>query len=658
MFLAPTDLPRLQLCEVCSSIFSIHVDSSTGKGDPQLIWDGEDHEYSRIRGEIEQEAASGCVFCESVFGDRRYISNEALESGNDHTPLFILETLREYEVENQRRPPWFPPLDETLRIRISYDKVGGILYIAYESIAPSDPASSMVRKGDIMMPPGNPEILKKARGWMDDCITKHPTCRHGGSFRLPRRLIQISSLGEPLWAKMWETNGVNGLYCALSYCWGGDQEHKTIMSCYEQYKEAMPYSKLPKTITDAFHVARTMGMMYIWIDAFCIIQDDRADKEREMSQMMSIYQKALFTISAASASSVTEGFLRAPTDPCGISRLGPYYHPLQVGKDQTGSVMVMPVISDPEPLNRRGWSLQESLLTPRLLIFTDHMTVWKCNEGFQPKCYVPRSNSRIILESPSMNSSDYWRGWQYGKRSLSESRDRLPAISAVAQALNPLFKGDYYAGLWERHLVHELLWYLVPESRHPSFKPALGPSWSWVSIKRRSSISFFSGMAIRAEVIFCETTLVSESNPYGEVSKGVLLIRGYIQPVGIIRRNTPECLFDKYGQQYDGSRVDYDEIPSTPKLHTSAHENDDEHKPMEEAWCLVLTDDPGGVMTDDGDLIPDSNRCQMLVLIKIDSVEVDGELIQFYERVGLATAEAKQPPYWWEANEREVAAIV
>ncbi len=80
---------------------------------------------------------------------------------------------------------------------------------------------------------------------------------------LPTRLVKVSSLGEPESARVCETDGQRGYYCALSYCWGGDQDHKTLLECYEQYKTELPYSDLPKTISDAFQVTRSMGLQYI-----------------------------------------------------------------------------------------------------------------------------------------------------------------------------------------------------------------------------------------------------------------------------------------------------------------------------------------------------------------------------------------------------------
>ncbi|ORX96344.1 hypothetical protein BCR34DRAFT_607669 [Clohesyomyces aquaticus] len=73
-----------------------------------------------------------------------------------------------------------------------------------------------------------------------------------------------------------------------------------------QYKRALPYSELPKTINDAFQVTGSMGLEYIWIDSLCIIKDSDEDKQAEKSRMMQIYQNTQFMISSASASSMTQ----------------------------------------------------------------------------------------------------------------------------------------------------------------------------------------------------------------------------------------------------------------------------------------------------------------------------------------------------------------
>ena len=58
---------------------------------------------------------------------------------------------------------------------------------------------------------------------------------------------------------------------------------------------------LPLTIQDAVFAARKIGVRYLWVDALCIIQDDRADWHRELQEMKQVYMGALFVISALNA---------------------------------------------------------------------------------------------------------------------------------------------------------------------------------------------------------------------------------------------------------------------------------------------------------------------------------------------------------------------
>jgi hypothetical protein len=64
---------------------------------------------------------------------------------------------------------------------------------------------------------------------------------------------------------------------------------------------------------------------------------------------------------------------------------------------------------------------------------------------------------------------------------LSYPTDRLPAVAAIAQALQP-FLADYTAGLWNAVLHLELLW--KPGRTKIAPRPAeyISPTWSWPSI--------------------------------------------------------------------------------------------------------------------------------------------------------------------------------
>ncbi|GIJ90105.1 hypothetical protein Asppvi_009055 [Aspergillus pseudoviridinutans] len=499
---------------------------------------------------------------------------------------------------------------------------------------------------------------------------------------LPRRLIYVSPLGESrVFARICETGGQQGQYCALSYCWGGDQIYKTVRDCYEQYKKELPYHSLPQTIQDALHVTRSMGLQYIWIDSMCIIQDDEEDKQREMGKMMDIYQNTLFTISAASAAAASEGFLRPDLHD---SRNEVWYHPLRVDEHTMGAVLVSDSSTSfeslgarPQPINTRGWTLQETILTSRLLIFAGIHMVWKCQSGFLPdvpasardrygKCpwdfWFPQCDYTVLSlreldgastpEGPQrgrpFDSPAIYREWKkiaqkYASKGLTEERDRLPAISAVAQKFAARFKTEYYAGLWGKFLVYDLMWTNWLGRSESSTRRPGPPSWSWAKLKGEHSYEY--GI-VQAEVISCMTTPVSENNPFGEVTGGELVIRGPLGPTWL--------------HTDSGTLTNDDGIVMPRTRYTSDRGHRDRIRDYLMVWCLVLAYGSGPTLHQDYPVCARMDFCaeckrgkewQMMVLI--ESPDKDG----CYERIGIAQAETYRRPYWYDWEWETVTVI-
>ena len=55
-------------------------------------------------------------------------------------------------------------------------------------------------------------------------------------------------------------------------------------------------SDLPATILDTITVCEKLGYDHVWIDSFCIVQNDAEDWETQAAQMADIYQYASLTI--------------------------------------------------------------------------------------------------------------------------------------------------------------------------------------------------------------------------------------------------------------------------------------------------------------------------------------------------------------------------
>lgn len=362
--------------------------------------------------------------------------------------------------------------------------------------------------------------------------------------KLPTRVIDVSrGLGPDTVHLHCTSLEELGQYAALSYCWGDSPQPIVLAEgTLGTLVGGIQVSKLPQTIVDSIIVARDLGLRYLWIDALCIQQDSDADKERELAQMASTYQHAHVTIAAANASGVREGFLQARIDVMNNGR----WIKLPFGKlgHTHGISATRSLNPDTEPLNQRGWTLQEGLLSPRVLLFDSQIMRWECPEhqdmerwgaanlvlrnygGIDPL----RFDDRRI--GGNRSDSTYYSRWGmlvglYTARHIRYGCDKLPAISAIAQQAATFLPTRYIAGLWEAHLKEDLMWEI--ESYRPTDEGYVpprhrGPSWSWISVD--SPIKHRPCRDFECKILKCEANLVNQDLKFGEVRNGMLKIRG------------------------------------------------------------------------------------------------------------------------------------
>ena len=100
-----------------------------------------------------------------------------------------------------------------------------------------------------------------------------------------------------------------GQYAALSYCWGGSQTGTLTGKNYNDYKNGLDLSKLSRTLQHAIQFTRSLDVLYLWVDALCIMQDDVSDEEIGIHRMSDIYRNAFVTIVVSSSASAENGFL-------------------------------------------------------------------------------------------------------------------------------------------------------------------------------------------------------------------------------------------------------------------------------------------------------------------------------------------------------------
>jgi hypothetical protein len=389
------------------------------------------------------------------------------------------------------------------------------------------------------------------------------------------------------------SNGALGKYAALSYCWGPPPHNwKTTPSTLQDRTTSIPLTELPKTLRDAVIITRELGIPYLWIDALCIVQDSE-DWASEAGRMGEYYSNAVVTVSAdGSTDSHTGCFVR------GNRRFSSAVPVVFEGKDAAIRVRTCgawPLDGAHPPmaargggkikLNTRGWTLQEQILSPRILHFSGYEIVWECASAMPCECkLVPdkplpiRLKNRLIIENFTPrsaindNTPNERKGlilrWNqvihdYTQRDLTHASDRLSALSGLAAVMQTQSAGDeYVVGLWKEGLPMWLCWQSLtppaaltarakpPSRRHEKY---CAPSWSWASVSSVVQMSFQdreimyegakdSPIEIKLNVLSI-SCIPAGLNPFGNVSAAELHCEGTVVPVNLQQTDAVRQLY-------------------------------------------------------------------------------------------------------------------
>ena len=452
----------------------------------------------------------------------------------------------------------------------------------------SDPAARAVPTREIQPVVHSPEAIAEIKRWIESCAD-HVHCSTTSDVLLPTRVIEVSPTFGKHRSRLLVTNGLKGRYNTLSYCWGTQSTvltHKNLA----QFQKEIDLSILSKTVQDAIEVTISLGVPYLWIDAMCILQDCPRDKAMEISRMASIYQSSHITIVAASAKNANEGFLLPREAPSPANTI-----PCMHNGSRAGTVNIREGSKNrEEPVDSRAWTLQEQLLSQRLLVYSTLTLQWRCKgvvANLGSSKYVPqfeetwwssavdfvrsepvpllinqdtlnlRSVGKHIVDnedgdtansvnplasSPGQPAAGHKRiqklhiQWphlieRYSLRSMTYASDKLVALAGIAEKFGEALETRYVAGFWEDHMLEYLMWDTGPGATETSSYRA--PSWSWASLD--GAIIFDSAFtrlddqfdqAYDCRILRCQVTLKDELLPYGEV------IEGHIELSAVLRR--------------------------------------------------------------------------------------------------------------------------
>ncbi|EUC46674.1 hypothetical protein COCMIDRAFT_92096 [Bipolaris oryzae ATCC 44560] len=422
--------------------------------------------------------------------------------------------------------------------------------------------------------PLEPSPARSVRlGWClelyEDCLN-HETCKtameRNKSYTAPTRLLDVRQNSELRLCTV--PQGEHPPYAALSYCWGTSQQQKDARTTRENVDDRqgrIDISQLPQSIRDAVKVTRRLELSYLWVDAFCIVQNDPKDVELEMSKMAGIYRGATITISAASANDSTEGFLKDRDLKKAYGNLFqlPYHNKRADGMVEGLVLLSEHPVADTrqENIDQRAWTLQEDMLSLRLLRFGSKQTTWRCltypqtkkidgggcptleNKDYAFSVNDPYQNTEVQLNISSfgpLGGPCVKADWletvsEYTRRKLTEPSDRLPACAALAENFADIMNFDsshYLAGLWKDDIYAQLLWHRLEERKVGS---TFSPSWSWSSINgpvqffERKLLEYDFEVNAAAKYIGSYRDCMSGSHDYSKVGSGRLELNGRLQ---------------------------------------------------------------------------------------------------------------------------------
>lgn len=332
--------------------------------------------------------------------------------------------------------------------------------------------------------------------WLQICRNLHPDRCKPTSFHVPDlRLIDCKTKRI--------VPASNHSYVTLSYLWGeGGNE--------------MPFSgrlplKTPRTIEDALLVTLRLGFQYLWIDRYCINQDNVGETYAQLRLMGSIYRNSELTLIAAAGDDPSyrlPGVGERYRTPLASAQIGNHF------LRQTRNIS--PVVRESRWYSR-GWTYQEGILATRRLVFTDDQVYFECHgmgryealglpyeamhspasQTFDAKYFTSPPGGRVSSTKVglfhagygSVPDEIYSHISDYSRRQLSHDSDRLKAFLGILEAFEtghhrvrhhwgiPILPASQVSSKPLKSFIFGLSWRSGEDD--PPVRYRNLPSWSW-----------------------------------------------------------------------------------------------------------------------------------------------------------------------------------
>ncbi|KAH8878595.1 HET-domain-containing protein, partial [Thozetella sp. PMI_491] len=214
-------------------------------------------------------------------------------------------------------------------------------------------------------------------------------------------------------------------YVALSYVWGGSSNEET---------------GFPRVVEDALQVCKELGYKYLWVDQYCIDQNNLGEKMQQIANMHLVYQCAQLTIMAAAGTDASYGLPGVSLDRTPTSSI------------KIGAIELLAVPRDPhESIKRsrwweRGWTYQEGVMSRRRLFFTEDQIYYECGGMVGYECFQLPDDlfhvASLLYQLPSFildytentemrTQRLFYHTENYSRRKLSFDTDSLNAFKGI-----------------------------------------------------------------------------------------------------------------------------------------------------------------------------------------------------------------------------------
>ena len=359
-----------KLCSTCSKInFSKLFKPSKGQRPPKSK-----REFSACAA----AANIHCPFCRLLW-NQALISKDSGGNPKPHSKIYVDVDFDKFSITSQLADVYVPHL----KVDALFNQMNTVHLFYGPRAGVEGSCTNRLFRGRRWTPLVD---IKLIQNWLDMCERSHDKCSKSNGtgvqdFPHSIRVIDVNKrcvVEIPAICK----------YVALSYVWGNPDKGQITLQKETTSRLHSPgglsdsWTDIPSTIADAMKLCWMIGRDYLWVDAICIQQDDKDDKDRQIQQMDKVYALADFTIVPAlkgPRSQYCDSWSGLP----GVSkpRIGePKIE--KIRNQQLGSLTMGKFLDEIADTfwSQRAWTMQEMYLSGRVIYFAEPQMYFQCRE--------------------------------------------------------------------------------------------------------------------------------------------------------------------------------------------------------------------------------------------------------------------------------------